>query len=95
MTKQIEIGQVVRVNSSGDLYMEYEARPYIGQEVTVVGRCRSGLYMVQLGDNQKSRRTFAKRNLDPVTPPPGRGVAVLTQDEATEVGWKIREDTDS
>lgn len=55
-------GQRVRINSRGDLYMSYEARPFIGQEVTIVRRQKGGKWRVRLDDGREM--AFAERNID-------------------------------
>ena len=56
------VGQSVIVNGNGDLFMEYEARKYIGVECVVERITKSGMYLIKHPDG--SKKTFAKRNLD-------------------------------
>jgi hypothetical protein len=55
-------GDVVEINGAGDLMFDRSFGKHIGESVTVIKRCKSGLYQVQTSDGPKS---FAKRNLDP------------------------------
>jgi hypothetical protein len=62
--EDIKAGDVVAVNRDGDLYMDYDARPFIDQRVLVLQRNKNGTFQVQLPDGRKY--SFASRNLDEV-----------------------------
>lgn len=62
MTIEIKPGDKVRVNRSGDLFMEAEARPFIEQVVEVVKITKGGLYQIRLPDGRVY--SLPKRNLD-------------------------------
>jgi hypothetical protein len=55
-------GDIVKINGCGDLMMDRSMGKHIGEKVTVIKRCKSGLYQVHTTDGPKS---FAKYNLDP------------------------------
>lgn len=60
----IEPGARCVINSSGDLYMDYDARPFIDQPCEVVKITKAGLVMVRLLADPKKVMSFAKRNVD-------------------------------
>ena len=51
------------VNNGGDLYMWYEARPFIGKECTIIKRTRSGLIQVSLNSNPKLTLSVGQTNI--------------------------------
>jgi hypothetical protein len=65
--EDIHPGTAVTVNRMVDLYMDYDARPFIGQKVHVLQRNKGGTFLVQLPDGRQ--RSFALRNLDEVKEP--------------------------
>lgn len=52
------------VNRSGDIYMTYEARPFIGADCEIVKRTKGGKIMVRLKSNPLQQFSFAQRNVD-------------------------------
>ncbi len=59
--EQYKPGALCVINGLGDLYMEYEARPFIDKQCTVVKRTKGGLIEVELDGK---RYSFAQRNVD-------------------------------
>jgi len=56
-----EISEFPILNGSGDLGIDGAIRPYIGQQVSFVKVCRSGLYQIQTEDGRYF--SVPKRNL--------------------------------
>jgi len=52
------------VNGLNDLYMDFDARPFIGQECFIIKRTKGGLIQVALKSNIKKMHSFAQRNID-------------------------------
>lgn len=59
---KIKEWDIVRINDSGDIYMETSKRDWIGQEGVVRQIFKSGLYLVHLKSGLDIR--IAKKNLD-------------------------------
>ena len=60
--KEIIDGMTVLVNSSGDFMFDGEAkRFFIGKQVTVIKKCKSGLYLVE--NSEGRQMAIAKFNL--------------------------------
>jgi len=62
---KISLDDKCTVSSSGDLFMDSAARPFIGQEVVVTGTTKEGLYIVRAADG--SKLVVPKKNLEPVS----------------------------
>lgn len=60
----MKTGDKCTINGYGDLYMEVEARPFIGQPCEIVKITKAGLIMVRLIVNPKMVYSFARRNVD-------------------------------
>lgn len=58
------VGQTCTVNGVGDLFMEYDARPFLGSACVVVKITKSGLIQVALKTDPKMVYSFPKRNID-------------------------------
>lgn len=59
---ELKPGDQVMVNGLGDLYMDYDARPFMNRVVEFVKVTKAGLYQVRLADGRTY--SFAKRNID-------------------------------
>lgn len=57
-------GTPCTVNSKGDLFMIYEARPFIGAECEFVKITKGGLVMVRLKADPKQTISVPQRNVD-------------------------------
>jgi len=57
-------GKTCVINGLNDLYMDYDARPFIGQECFVIKRTKSGLIQVALRSNIRKMYSFAQKNID-------------------------------
>jgi hypothetical protein len=57
-------GTPCTVNRDGDLFMEYEAREFIGAKCVIVKRTKSGLIQVALAENKKRVYSVPARNID-------------------------------
>ena len=64
MSNAAKEGDPCTVNGAGDLYMVFEARPFIDAECEFVKVTKSGLVMVRLKSDPKQTYSFAKRNVD-------------------------------
>ena len=53
-----------KVNNKGDLFMNFEARPFIGSDCTIIKRTKSGLIQVFLNSNPKIMISVAQQNID-------------------------------
>ena len=62
-----EPGTECTLNRGGDLFMVFEARPFIGAPCVVVKRTKAGLVQVALKDDPKSTFSAPLRNIE-VTP---------------------------
>ena len=51
------------INTDGDLWMDADAREFIGQVCVVVKTTKSGLIQVALDSNHKKTYSFPKRNV--------------------------------
>lgn len=56
-------GDPCSLNSLGDLYMTYEARPFIDAECEFVKITKSGLVMVRLKSDPKQTFSAPRRNV--------------------------------
>ena len=57
-------GDKCTINQSGDIYMTYETRPFLGEPCEIVKVTKAGLIMVRLLANPKLTYSFPKRNVD-------------------------------
>lgn len=57
-------GTKCTVNGHGDLFMNVEARRFIGVDCVVVKAAKSGLVVVALSDKPKSVYAFPRRNIE-------------------------------
>lgn len=57
-------GRSCVVNSSGDLFFEYEARCFINQRCTIIKRTKAGLVRVSLVSDPKRMISLAQSNVD-------------------------------
>jgi hypothetical protein len=64
MSEEFVAGAECTINGSGDLYMTYEARPFIGAACIIIKRTKAGLIQVQLKADPKMRYSFPERNVD-------------------------------
>lgn len=62
-------GDACTVNSSGDLFMLVEARPFIGAPCVYVKTTKAGLAQVALAADTRRTLSVALRNVDRVTSP--------------------------
>lgn len=51
--EDVVVGGTYSVNRKGDFYMLSTARPFIGRNVTVLQKNKSGLYLVELPGGRK------------------------------------------
>ena len=54
----------MRINGSGDLGLDPEARKFIGKQCAVIRKTKSGLYEVVLLDDLSKKIIIPKRNID-------------------------------
>lgn len=70
-------GDLCTVNDSRDLYMEYEARPFIGQRCVFIKVTKGGLMQVALESDSRKIRSFPKRNVDMLPLLPKLGAQIV------------------
>ena len=56
--------QYCTINNDQDLWVESDARPFIGERCKVIKRTRAGLIQVALVSNPKEVYSFPQRNVD-------------------------------
>ncbi len=57
-------GMPCTVNTSGDIAMMADARPFLGVECVIVKRTKAGLIMVARKSHPKQTYSFPQRNVD-------------------------------
>ena len=60
----MDIGQSVIVNGHRDLFMDFEAREFIGELCVVTGFTKGGLIRVELKSDPSKTISLPKSNLD-------------------------------
>ena len=61
-------GNWCTLNSTGDLMMEAEAKPFINQLCIFIKVTRAGLYQVMLNSDRRKVYSAPKRNISPIVP---------------------------
>jgi hypothetical protein len=57
-------GKLCTINRSGDLYMDADTRPFIGELCVILKRTKAGLIQVALEQDRKQVYSFPRKNVD-------------------------------
>ena len=57
-------GKSCTINTSGDIYMDYDARPFIGSDCHIVKRTKGGRILVALAERPSMQYSFAQKNVN-------------------------------